>query len=84
MNVLTDENEHDTSSGALDVYTQCLVGDFLNLDRRKPNEGTSCSSSEDSTAMRGFLVRPTKYASCQVCSRQGDMRHQPREGDDLS
>ena len=65
-------------------HIQLFAGDFLNLDKRDPNEGTlSCSSSEESTATRGFLVRPGKYIFCQVHPREGTMRHEPREGEGL-
>lgn len=51
-------------AGRIDMDTH-LTGDFLNLDKRDLIEETlPCSSSEDSTAIRGFLVRPRKYGSC--------------------
>ena len=56
--MLTDENKHDTNSGVYGKYTQRFTGELLNLDKRDPNEATSPCSSSESTAMRGFLVRP--------------------------
>lgn len=65
MDVLMDEMlKHDINSKGTN-YTPPFTGDFLNLDKRDPNEATSSSSSsEEGTAMRGFLVRPGIYA-CQ-------------------